>query len=805
MSVFLDLLDILEAPLRIAKQGPEQFLRIADLGPTLIRMLDRVDAHGLLEPQKMWVKTFRERCAHISTEARSGHREAIALWGLIQAARVVPVVATKVVASANALAPDALVQYVKGVGPKLATSLNEHGILTVADLLCYFPRRFEGHQGTSVAQLMPEMTASVFVTVARVPQLRGFGGKTSLSVLVRDDSGFVQLKWFRVPGGKTFADKFQMGRKLRATGKTSSFGNQMQMVHPTVVFDGDAEIQAPSDAIVSWYSEIPGVRQQHLRKIIVAASGSIAALHDPLPVTLRKMRGLPALRDCAQALHFPEDLKAVDTLNERKTPWQRRLAYEEFLLLQLAMLRRKQVGTKSSGLALSKLKLTERAARLFPFPLTGAQKRVLDILERDMGSGHAMQRLLQGDVGSGKTAVALSAAAGVVSSGYQAAIMVPTEVLADQHFRGAKKWLEPQGIRVALLTGGMRTAGRRAVLEELASGQLDVVIGTHALIQDGVQFKCLGLAVIDEQHRFGVLQRASLASFDRSGSHVLPHTLVMTATPIPRTLAMTVYGDLDVAILDELPPGRTPIKTYLCREKEREDVYAKVRVAITEGRQAYVVLPLVEDSDKEGVEHLRSATETAEELSGGFLHGLRVGLLHGRMSSYDKDTALRDFAAGEIQVLVSTTVIEVGIDVANATVMVIENAERFGLSQLHQLRGRVGRGAHASTCYLVPGFTRSEDAWQRLSVMTKTSDGFVIAEEDLAIRGPGDFVGIRQAGVPLLSYANLARDGDLLEVARDDARAILQEDPELTHDVHQALRLTLEERWEKRLGLAAVA
>jgi ATP-dependent DNA helicase RecG len=443
------------------------------------------------------------------------------------------------------------------------------------------------------------------------------------------------------------------------------------------------------------------------------------------------------------------------------------------------------------------------AGGILPFTPTRAQLRVLGEIDHDLRLVQPMQRLLQGDVGSGKTAVALTAAAALARAGLQTALMVPTELLAEQHARTAAKLLTPLGISSALLTGSTPAARRRSLLADLRSGALSLLIGTHAVIQDTVVFAALALGIVDEQHRFGVLQRAQLQKLGRDSLGTTPHMLVMTATPIPRTLALTVYGDLDTSVIDELPPGRTQIITKLYADRLRDTAYSRLVEAVAQGRQAYVVYPLVESSDKEGMSELRDATGAAQELAAGALQGLRLGLLHGRLHSEEKDAVMRAFAAHELDVLVATTVIEVGIDVPNATVMVIENAERFGLSQLHQLRGRVGRGSDQSHCFLLVQ-RPSEDAWRRLMVMEQSSDGFRIAEEDLAIRGPGDFVGTRQAGLPELSLAELGRDQKILLQARADATALLAHDPNLMLPVHAPLSRRLAHSASAKLQLVRV-
>jgi len=557
------------------------------------------------------------------------------------------------------------------------------------------------------------------------------------------------------------------------------------------------------DAIIPVYTEIEGLRPPQLRRIVHATLAAARQLSDILPEGLRHKHHLPPLADSIRCLHAPPPDTSLEALHSMATPWHRRLIYEELFLVQLSVLKRKAEATRQPGHSIPfEESLVAEAARLFPFMLTGAQHRVLGEIEADLKRDVPMTRLLQGDVGSGKTAVAVAAVAAVARAGLQAAIMAPTELLAEQHARVALPALQQVGIRGALLTGAVVGSERRRILAELADGRLQVLLGTHAVIQDEVHLRALALGIVDEQHRFGVRQRARLVAMGREGLHVNPHLLVMTATPIPRTLALTVYGDLDLSLLDELPPGRTPAETRLYRDKYRDQVYARVRKEVEAGRQAYVVFPLVEESDAEELEGVRDATSAAEELANGMLQGLRLGLLHGRMSSDDKDRVMRAFVAGEIQVLVATTVIEVGIDVANATVMVIEHAERFGLSQLHQLRGRVGRGRFRGLCLLVARYTPSEDAWRRLAIMEKTHDGFVIAEEDLAIRGPGDLIGVRQSGMPLLSVANLARDQKILAMARDDAAALLAEDPLLEAPAHALLRRKLEQVWLDKGDLA---
>jgi ATP-dependent DNA helicase RecG len=700
------------------------------------------------------------------------------------------------------------IQFLKGVGPRFAELLGRREVRTVEDLLRFLPRRYEDRR---LLETIGQLQAGSRVTVCGevlLKELRRRGRNQILEVVLGDSSGTLNLTWFRVPKGR-FADRFQKGFRFRVSGEVKRYRGRLQITHPeTKLLEGDREQawdEPQGDSLVPVYLEVEQVRPVQLRAWIKRALPAAKQLSDYIPATLLAKHDLPKLDEALVALHQPPEGTSLETLVMRRTPWHKRLIYGELLCLQCALLSDKLTESRQESLSVTlESTLGSWAERLFSFELTGAQKRVLGLLEKDLAKQVGMNRLLQGDVGSGKTAVAFSVAAAVADAGYQVALMAPTEILAEQHFRSALKALVPVGIKVGLLTGSLSATESRQTLAAIADGSIQVVLGTHALIQDKVVFKGLALAIVDEQHRFGVLQRGRFNEMGVQSLGRAPHMLVMTATPIPRTLALTVYGDLDVALLDELPPGRQPINTQLFRENQRHELYRRLRDAVEKGRQAYVVFPLVEESDKEGMEKIRDATSAAEELAQGPLAGLEVGLLHGRMSGDDKDRMMRRFIEKKIQVLVATTVIEVGVDVANATVMVIEHAERFGLSQLHQLRGRVGRGRHASECLLLAQYTASEDAWQRLMVMTRTQDGFEIAEEDLQIRGPGDFVGTRQSGMALLSVANLLRDGEILAQARDDARRLLEQDPGLDFDKHRPLGERVKHVWRDRLQLARV-
>lgn len=702
-------------------------------------------------------------------------------------------------------------QFLKGVGPRRAADLQRAGIVTVEDLLYRFPTRYEdrGHFQT-IDSLRPGVEASVSAEVlscglrpTRRPRFKIF------EMLLRDATGSLRAVWFNQP---FLNDVFHPHQRVILFGKLELTSHGLQMQSPQYEVLTEEPVASPDDTEIPEAGESPAPATLHTGRIVPvyektgqltakmqrtlvhqALQAMPAQLPDPLPEAVRGRQQLIDRRDALEQVHFPDAGASVGELNAFRSPAHRRLIFEEFFLFQLGIvLRRRRADTERKGRAVVITDATRDAVRrVLPFKLTGDQKTVIREIVTDMQRPQPMNRLLQGDVGSGKTIVALMAALVAMENGLQVAFMAPTEILAEQHFFNIRRLLEASRFRITLLTGGMPARKRREVLAELSGGSLQLVIGTHALVQEDVAFRELGLAIIDEQHRFGVLQRATLRA---KGLH--PDVLVMTATPIPRTLALTTYGDLDVSVMREMPPGRQPIATTARPESRRDEIYAFVRSEIAQGRQAYIIYPLVEESEKVD---LKAATEMADHLSQDVFPDLRVGLLHGRLKPDAKDRVMGAFVRGEFDMLVSTTVIEVGVDVPNATVMVVEHAERFGLSQLHQLRGRVGRGAHQSYCVLLYQYPITDDGKARLKALTDTTDGFEIAERDLQLRGPGDFFGTRQSGMPTLRVGDLLRDHALMEEARREAVAAL-DDPAQS----SALTSLVNTGWEQRFGLVGI-
>jgi ATP-dependent DNA helicase RecG len=688
------------------------------------------------------------------------------------------------------------VQFVKGVGPQRAAALARAGVTTVEGLLLHLPLRYEDRRSFArVADLRPGMRVSVRGTVAAAG-LRRARRMTLFELRLEDDSGRLKALWFNQPFLK---DVLRPGTHVVLFGEVTRdpFGGaRLMMTSPQheLVEAGD-EAGIHTGRIVPIYEKIGTFTPKPLRRVLGGLAELIPNdLHDPLPEEVRSRLGVIGRAEALRRVHRPGDDDLAE-LNAFRSPGHLRLILEEFFLFQLGLAGRRS-GRRASrkGQAFEITDRTREAVkRILPFHLTGAQKRALREIADDLRSPHPMNRLLQGDVGSGKTVVALLAMAIALDNGYQTAFMAPTEILAEQHFLTFRRLLARCPWPVELLTASQRSAARAEALARIASGQARVVVGTHALIQEGVRFHRLGLAVVDEQHRFGVMQREDLR---RKGYEA--DVLVMTATPIPRTLALTAYGDLDVSLVDEKPPGRKPVRTLLKPASARREVLALVRSELAAGRQGYLVYPLVEESEK--LEDVAAATEMAERWREA-LPGERVGLLHGRMKSAEKERAMAAFTAGETRLLVATTVIEVGVDVPNASLMVVEHAERFGLAQLHQLRGRVGRGAAESVCLLLTQGRLSEEARARLDALVETDDGFRLAERDLELRGPGDFFGTRQSGMPSFRVGQLIRDRALLERARSEAFRFAEGIAQAPADLREFLE---QGGWERRFGLARV-
>jgi ATP-dependent DNA helicase RecG len=699
-----------------------------------------------------------------------------------------------------------LMQFIRGVGPKLTELLSKRGVTNVEDAMYLLPHRYEDRREVlSVARLRPGVTEVFSGKVLSADTMSTKGGRRFFEVLVGDDSGSVTLKWFN--SNPTFMKRvWRIGRIGLFTGEVSQFGYQREVHHPEVEWleDGKeiADVLAADPVnfgrIVPVYPLTEGLSQKVMRRVMKeVVDGYLPFVQELIPRHILEPLKMPGLREALRDIHLPMAEMRLEDLNEGRTPAHRALAFDEFFFWELGLALKKRGVALEEGISFHVThRYTKQLVKLLPFELTGAQRRVLSEIKNDMMAPHPMHRLVQGDVGCGKTLVALMAALVAVENEYQVAIMAPTEILAEQHWLTIHRWCAELGIESVLLTATMKGKTKSEVLARVADGRAQIVIGTHAVIQEKVEFARLGLGIIDEQHRFGVLQRGILR---KKGLN--PDILVMTATPIPRTLAMTLFGDLSLSVIDELPPGRSPVETRIFFESRRSQAYDMVRDEVAKGHQAYIVYPLVEETEKSD---LKAAAQMAEHLDLHVFPDLRVGLLHGRMSPDEKEAVMSAFKAREVDILVATTVIEVGIDVPNATLMVIEHAERFGLSQLHQLRGRVGRGHAKSRCILLTPGRMSEDGEKRLRVMESTCDGFRIAEADLEIRGPGDFLGTRQSGMPDFRVANILRDGGLLEHARRAAFELLESDVELSTKEHVTLREELLRRWGHRLELAVI-
>ena len=699
------------------------------------------------------------------------------------------------------------VQFLPGVGPKRAELLRkEFGVSTVGELLRLYPFRYVDRSTYNrIADARPDMAYIQIRAVVMRIDLHGssqtapagekaikFNSVKRMSAWVSDGSGEMEMVFFK--GIKWMYEKLKPGMTFVFFGKPTSFNGRLNMVHPEV----DAPSQAPGTAAavgdtVQGTGTMTGVYPGTEKLKNAGVTGKVmnrmmeAALlkglneeKETMPEWLIRQYGLVPLHFAMRNIHFPKDMLALEKAKYR-------LKFEELFFLQLSHLKQKYVRSRDiHGIAMPKVgEAFNKCYEALPFPLTGAQKRVITEIRNDMKSGHQMNRLLQGDVGSGKTMVAVLTALIAIGNGYQACIMAPTEVLAQQHYRNIQKFLVPAGVRAALLTGSSKAAERREVHAGLEDGSIGIIVGTHALIEDNVMFRNLGLAIIDEQHRFGVEQRSKLWRKTVCGAP--PHVLVMTATPIPRTLAMTLYGDLDVSVIDELPPGRKPVKTMHITEGKRPELYQFMKNEIAKGRQVFVVYPLINETEKLDYQSLEAG---AEEIMNRFpFPDYKTAVVHGKQQNDVKKFNMDAFAAGRADILVATSVIEVGVDVPNASVMVIESAERFGLSQLHQLRGRVGRGSEKSYCILMTGYKMSKESRHRIELMCATENGFELAEEDMKMRGPGDLEGTQQSGLPIsLNIASLAKDGIILNAARDCAEAVLKEDPTLGLLKNQVLK-----------------
>lgn len=698
-------------------------------------------------------------------------------------------------------------RFVKGVGPKLEQLLAKKDIKTIEDALYCFPNRYEDRRTLVPIKKLKQGEVQVFQgEVISADSIVTKGGRKFFEAIVRDESGSISLKWFNA-NPLWMKRTWKPGRRGVFTGEVSYFGYQPEVHHPEVEWlqDGmDAQAAMAADPvnfgrIVPVYPLTEGLHQNPMRRVMKEITEHfLKDVNSPVPLEYISKNGFITLGSALLQLHSPSSDANLSELNGWCTVAHRSVAFDEFFFWELGLALKRQGVMLEQGIAFNvNHRYTKELARLLPFQMTVAQRRVLSEIKTDMMAPHPMHRLVQGDVGSGKTIVALMSALVAVENGYQVAIMAPTEILAEQHWHNIHGWCEKLGIIVVLLTSGTKGKARNEALGAVADGTASIVIGTHAVIQEKVEFFRLGLGIVDEQHRFGVLQRGILKN---KGAN--PDILVMTATPIPRTLAMTLFGDLSLSVIDELPPGRTPIKTSVYFESRRKQVYDVVRSEVKRGRQAYIIYPLVEESEKSD---LKAATQMAEEMQSNVFSDLRIGLLHGRMKPEEKEQIMASFKNREIEILVATTVIEVGIDVPNATVMVIEHSERFGLSQLHQLRGRVGRGIHASICILMTPGNLTEDAEKRLRVMEATTDGFRIAEADLEIRGPGDFLGTRQSGMPEFRMANILRDKSILEQARIAATEVLEAEKTFITPGGVAIKDELLRRWGGRLELAGIA
>ncbi|QPJ66440.1 MAG: ATP-dependent DNA helicase RecG [Candidatus Nitrohelix vancouverensis] len=692
-------------------------------------------------------------------------------------------------------------QFVKGVGPKRVLLLKKLGLETIDDALHFLPFRYEDRsQVKTISQLNVGEAVTLAGSITSAGSMRAGHRKKIFEVIVQDETGFVSAKWFQF-NEKYMTGKFEVGNAIVLSGtpvNSRYSGSGIEFVHPDVETSSSDKDALEMGQILPVYRTTEGLPVKSMRAIMRQVVEHYAdRVEEFLPAHILQANHFPKRSQAFRDAHLPPKGSDIKALESFQSPAQARLIYEELFLIQLGLASRKKLRSfRQTGNPLkTRGELVKDLVKQLPFELTNAQKRVLKEIMEDLEQPHPMNRLLQGDVGSGKTVVALTSLLTAVDNGMQAALMAPTELLCEQHYASLSPYCERLGISIALLTGAGKAKDRARIQENISQGNTQLIVGTHALIQKGVDFNNLGLIVVDEQHRFGVLQREAIGKKGKA-----PHALIMTATPIPRSLSLTLYGDLSVSYLDESPPGRQPIQTRIFYDKKRMQAYELLSKEIAKGRQAYIVCPLIEESEKM---ELKAATETLEFIKTTF-PDLKAELIHGRMKREERQDVMARFLEGSIQILVATTVIEVGIDVPNASLMIVEHAERFGLSQLHQLRGRVGRGRHLSHCMLIAYFPLSEEGKLRLEAMKNFTDGFAIAEEDLKIRGPGDFMGTRQSGIPLLRVANLLRDFKWLTLAREEATRLIEADPQLQESKHIKLKQALQNTMGDKLDLMAI-
>ena len=705
------------------------------------------------------------------------------------------------------------VRYLKGVGPRISDILSKKDIQIVEDLLFYFPRRYEDRRNIKKISSIQKLESVVIFGKIIDLHVTRIKSKKIFNVVISDGTGTVTLVWFTA-NEKYLYKTYIPGARIVVSGEVSynAYKKNLQIIHPKpedveiYADDEDTEENTHFGRIVPIYPLTEGLTQKRIRTIVKLVVEQFAdGLSNIIPDQIIKNYKLAKLSDSIKEVQFPEDTNKIIDLSSASDVFNsaphKTVSFYEFFLLEVGLILKKKEFTKVKGISFKTGgTLVKEFIHKLPFNITEAQQRAVKEIEKDMNGGFPMNRLLQGDVGSGKTIVSIISMLTAVENGYQAVLMVPTEILCEQHYGTLRNTLKEYDLNDVLLKSGIKAKEKNKINKLISSGKAHIIVGTHALIQDNVVFKNLGFVVIDEQHRFGVLQRAKLMSKGQN-----PDVLVMTATPIPRTLAITVYGDLDISVIDEMPPGRKEIKTKLYKEskKNRSKIYKIIKNELSKGRQCYVVCPFIDESENPDFQHIKYATKVFEYLLNEIFPEFKVGLLHGKMDNVEKDTVMKDFLSNELQLLVSTTVVEVGVDVSNATIMLIENSERYGLSQLHQLRGRIGRGGHESICMLIADYALSENAGYKLEIMTKTNDGFKIAEADLQLRGPGDFLGTKQSGIPTFNFANLIRDWKILSQARESALNLVSSDPELKSAPN--LKLLVEKKWGELLELNLIS